>query len=320
MAKMITLRPVEPGRDFSELAALFSLEQDEFTTEAALKVDYEEHKERIFRLMVAEDELGQLLGFNWATRSRFESSQAYFYVIVKPEQRRQGAGQLLYTDLEKSARKAQIKQMHVSLRDNQPECRTFAERQGFTEQSHYMGLALDLDAFDDRPYEALITNLKGEGFRFTSMEALGNTEEAQRKLYRLNDSTNMETVVPDTEHSWLSFEDFQKTVCQADWYQPGGQIVTIDISTGVWAAMSAITRYHGSSDAYNLHTGVLRRYHGQKLAQAVLVLALRFAREELKVSRVRAEENARSQSSIAIYHSLGYTQAPGVFSMKKTLE
>ena len=63
----------------------------------------EEHKERIFRLMVAEDEVGKFLGFNWATRSRFDPNEAYIYVIVKPEKRGKGIGSRLYQDVEQSA-------------------------------------------------------------------------------------------------------------------------------------------------------------------------------------------------------------------------
>ena len=59
--KQVTLALVEPERDIAEIAALFSLEQDEPTLEPGLREDYEEHKERIFRLMVAEDEVGKLL-------------------------------------------------------------------------------------------------------------------------------------------------------------------------------------------------------------------------------------------------------------------
>jgi len=153
-------------------------------------------------------------------------------------------------------------------------------------------MALDLEAFDDRPYDEIIAKLKGEGFQFTSMEVLGNTEEAQRKLYLLNDTTAMEMTVPDGEHSWHSFDDFQKKVCQTDWYKPGGQMVASDTATDAWAAMSAITRFEGSDHAYNLHTGVDRRYHGRKLAQAIMVLALRYAREVLKANRVHSDENA----------------------------
>lgn len=318
---MITpiLRPAEPERDFGQLAALFSSHQDEPTSEPGLKVDYEEHKERIFRLVVAEDEQGELLGFNWATRSRFDPSHAYFYLIVKPEQRGQGVGRRLYDDLVQAAVEAQVKNLQVSVQDTCQEGLAFTEQRGFTEQSHYIGLALDLDAFDDQPYDAIIARLKGEGFQFTSMDKLGNTEEVQRKLYLLNDSTNMEMTVPDDEHSWLSFEDFQAKVCQTDWYKPGGQIVAIDSASGAWAAMSAITRFEGSDHAYNLHTGIDRLYHRRKLAQAVLVLALRYAREVLKVNRAHADENVLNLPSIAIYRELGYTQMPGSISMEKIL-
>jgi hypothetical protein len=56
------LRPADLKRDFGELAVLFTLEQDEPTTEPGLEADYEEHKERIFCLTVAENEQGELMG------------------------------------------------------------------------------------------------------------------------------------------------------------------------------------------------------------------------------------------------------------------
>ncbi|MDO8465451.1 MAG: GNAT family N-acetyltransferase [Gallionella sp.] len=315
-----TLRPAELEHDFGQLAALFSLEQDEPSSEPGLKVDYEVHKERIIRLMVAEDEQGELMGFNWATRSRFDTNQVYFYVMVKPERRRQGAGRRLYEDLEQIANKTQVKQLQISIRDNSPECKSFAEQRGFIEQSHYIGLALNLDTFDDRSYDEIITKLKGEGIQFTSMEALGNTEEMQRKLYLLNDSAVMETIVPEDKHSWLSFDDFQKKICQMDWYKPSGQMIAIDTVTGNWAAMSAITRYEGSDHADNLHTGVDRRYHGRKIVQAIMVQALRHAQDVLKVNRVHSYESAQNLHTIAIYRELGYVQIPGTFSMEKILK
>ncbi len=50
--------------------------------------------------------------------------------------------------------------------------------------------------------------------------------------------------------------------------------------------MSANLRFEGSDHAYNLHTGVDRFYAGRKLAQAVKVLALRYARDGLKANSV----------------------------------
>jgi GNAT superfamily N-acetyltransferase len=316
----ITLRLADPERDFGQLAALFSSEQDEPESEPELKLDYETHQARIIRLMVAEDAHGELLGFNWATRNRVDSSQAYIYVIVKPERRGQGAGRLLYADLEEAAQKAGVKKLRVSIRDNSPEVRAFAERRDFTERSHGFAMELDLAAFDDRPYDAIISRLKGEGFRFTSMEELGDTEETQRKLYTLNNTTDLATPGSDGIPAWDSFEDFQKRVCQADWYKPAGQMVVIDSATGAWAALSAITRMQGCDYAYNLHTGVDLPYRGRKLGQAAKILALRYARQVLKVNTVRTQHNTKNLPMIAIDRKFGYKDLPGTFSMEKLLE
>lgn len=319
MMKAIVLRPVEIERDFALLATLFTLEQDEPTTELGLKADYEQHKERIFCLLAAEDEQGELMGFNWATRSRVDSNKAYFYVIVRPDRRREGAGSQLYAAVEQAALAGGIKKLAIEVRDNCPECLAFAVKHGFSERTHSIGMALDLDSFDDYLYDATIARLEAEDFRFTTMEALGNTQETQRKLYVLNDTAAAETLGADGSHSWDSFEDFQQSVCQSDWYIPAGQIVAIDTATGNWAAMSAITRFAGADYAYNLFTGVDRRYRGRKLAQAVKVLALRYARAALGVNVVRTNHNSLNAPMIAIDRKFGYLQTQGWYNMEKSL-
>jgi GNAT superfamily N-acetyltransferase len=316
----IHLRPVEVERDFGQLAALFSLVQDEPTTEPELVEDYQQHRERIICLSVAEDGQGRLMGFNWATRDRNHAAEAYFYVIVKPEQRSQGAGGRLYEDVEQAAAAASIHRLEINVRDSCPECRAFAERRGFTEVRHQIAMGLDLDAFDDRPYEEIIAGLKKQGFRFTSMEELGNTEEAQRRLYTLNDTAAFETQGAEGSHAWTDFADFQQRVCRADWYQPAGQKVVIDSASGDWAAMSAITRFKGQDYAYNLFTGVDKRYRGRKLGQAVKVTALRHAREVLGVHAVRTHHNTNNLPMLAIDRKLGYVVLPGDYIMEKKLE
>lgn len=316
--KNITLRPAEPERDFGQLAAWFSSLEDEKTTEPGLKEEYERDRERIL-LKVAEDEQRELLGFYWAKRNKVELDRLDFYLFVTSEQRGQGIGRRLYEALEQAAEAAQAKKLRVSAWDTCPDYRAFAERRGFTEKRHHFAMELDLEAFDDRPYDEIIARLKGEGLQFTSMEALGTTDEAQRKLYALNDATDITTPGAEGEHPWTSFEDFQKSVCQSDWYKPGGQIVAIDSATGGWAAMSAITRLEGNDYAYNLFTGVDLRYRGRKLGQAVKVLALRYAREVLKARIVRTHHNFKNVPMIAIDQKLGYTMLPGTFLMEKCL-
>ncbi len=315
----IHLRPIDVDRDFGQLAALFSLVQDDPTSEADLKKDYADHKERIFCLNAAADERGELLGFNWATRDRSDPTRAVFYVIVRPERRRQGAGGRLYADVEQAARTDGIRRLEVGVRDDSPDCLAFAGWRGFNEHTHSIGLQLNLDAFDDRPYDALISRLKDAGFEFTSMALLGNDEDSQRRLYRLNDTAASETMGSDGSHPWSSFEDFERRVCEADWYNPAGQMVVIDSTTGEWAAMSAITRFAGRDYAYNLFTGVAARYRGRKLGQAVKVLALRYARDVLGVHSVRTHHLTTNEPILAIDNKFGYTILPGEFVLVKEL-
>ena len=315
----IKLRPVDIEQDFGQLAELFTREQDEPTTESGLREDYEAHKERIIRLMAAEDEAGELLGFNWATKSRFDANEVYFYIIVKPEHRGQGAGSRLYDDFLQTAKDAGAKKLQISVRDNCPGCRAFADQRGFIERGHTIGMELELGSFDDKPYDALIEQVKSEGFRFTTMAELGDTTEAQQKLYALNDTAASETPGTDGSHPWLSFEDFQEKVCQTNWYKPDGQFVVIENSTGAWAAMSAITRFEGADYAFNLFTGVDKHYRGRKLAQAVKIFALRYARNVLNVNTVRTTHNIMNEPMIAIDRKLGYVQTPGTFRMEKVI-
>ncbi len=315
--KPLLLRPAEPEHDFAQLAGWFSLLEDETTSEPGLREYYEQEQARITQ-RVAVDAQGELLGFYWAARDRLQPEQIIFFLFVKPEQRGLGIGRRLYGELEQVMRTAGAQQLRVSVWDNRPEDRGFAERRGFRERTHAIAMALDLDAFDSRPYDGIIERLQDEGFQFTSMAALGDTEEAQRKLYRLNETTGLETLGSDGSPSWASFEDFQQRVCRAEWYKPAGQMVVIDTATGDWAAMSAISRF--DDYGYNLYTGVDKRYRGRKLAQAVKVLALRYAREVLKVSTVRTHHNSKNLPMFAIDRKLGYVRRPGTWLLEKTLE
>ena len=89
-------------------------------------------------------------------------------------------------------------------------------------------------------------------------------------------------------------------------------------------ALNNRTASHDESEhawfAYNLFTGVDALYRGRKLGQAVKIHALRYARNVLKVGRVRTHHNTRNLPMIAIDRKLGYTMLPGTFLMQKALD
>ena len=312
-------RDLDPVNDFAPLAKLFTVEMQDPTTENGLREDYEKHLERILCLKVATSEQGEVLGFNWLTRDRNDEQRAYFYVVVSRKHRHQGIGSRLYQEVEEISLASAIHELRASFPDTLPESLAFAEKRGFTLISHSIGMQLELEKLDLQPFLELATDLERQGYEFTSIQALGNTEADQRKLYLLNDVTSSQTMGSEGEHSWSSFEDFQQSVCQSDWYNPAGQMVVIEKSTGKWVAMSAITRFEGQKEAYNLFTGVDEAFRGRKLAQAVKAKALLFARDVLGVKLVRTNHNTRNEPMIAIDRKFGYVQSPGYFYMRKYL-
>lgn len=320
--KSFNLRPVDPDRDFARLAAWYSLLEDTPSTESSLREFYEKAKERSVQ-RAAEDEHGTLLGFCWATRSASDPGRCTIDLFVVPEMRRQGIGSRLYHEIEQALPSLNLVSnpegplLLAYVWDTCPECQAFAEHRGYRERARGMAMSLNLDTFDDKAYDPLIARLENEGFLFTNMYELGNTEEAQRKLYQLNETAATQTPGTDGSLPWGSFENFQQGVCQAEWYHPEAQFVVIDRASGVWAAMSAITRFDGADYAYNLFTGVESSYRGRKLAQAVKIFALRYARQVLQVHQVRTNHNVKNQPMIAIDRKFGYVQMPGLVALEQ---
>ena len=312
-------RDLDPVNDFAPLAKLFTVEMQDPTTESGLREDYERHQERILCLKIAASEQGEVRGFNWVTRNKMDDHRANCYIVVSLNHRHQGIGSQLYQQVEDVSPASAIHELRASFPDTLPESRAFAENRGFTLISHSIGMQLELGKLDLQPFLELATDLERQGYEFTSMQALGNTEADQRKLYLLNDVTSSQTMGTEGEHSWSSFENFQQSVCHSDWYNPAGQMVVIEKSTGKWVAMSAITRFEGQEEGYNLFTGVDEAFRGRRLAQAVKAKALLFARDVLGVKMVRTNHNSLNEPMIAIDRKFGYVQSPGYYYMRKHL-
>ena len=187
--KAVTLRPPEPERDFAQLATWFSVLEDDSLSEQGLKEYYGKRREKIIQ-RVADNEEGGLQGFYWVYFNNVESCSIDLF--VKPGQRRQGFGKQLYEDLEKTVKNAQVNELYATIMDTSAESRIFAEHRGFNERWHFIPMGLNLETFDHRAYDEIIVKLEGDGFLFTSMEELGNTENSQRHLHTLNDETNLD--------------------------------------------------------------------------------------------------------------------------------
>ncbi len=316
----VRLLPAVPEPHFAAIAALISTQETEPSTQQSLTDWYNRRVSGGIRFTAAVDQRDQLLGFNGLYRDNTNVAGQYgVYLVVDPPARQAGLGRLLYADLLSHAAEFEAQRLRTRVRDTCDAGLQFALHRGFAIVKHSIEMMFDLSTFDESHYQPILQALESQGFRFTNMSELGDTADARRKLFALNNSAAATDPGSDGIPPWATFEEFERDVCCSDWYHPDAQIVAIDTRSGDWAAMSAITVFEGSDHAYNLFTGTDVRYRGRKLAQAVKSLALRRARE-FGVDKVRTSHNSENAAMIAIDTKLGYVRTPGTFVMVKDRE
>jgi len=317
--KPISIQPADPANHFAAIAVLLNTQETEPNTAGTL---YEWYKKQLvdgIRFTAALSPGGEVLGFNAIYRDNLNLDRHYgIYLIVGQASRCQGLGRRLYDHLLGQAAELEARVLRTRVRDTCSEGIRFATRCGFIEKKHSIEMMFDLNTWDEQRYSPILHALQAQGFCFTNIAELGDTQAARRRLYALNNSAAATDPGSDGIPPWASFEEFEKDVCHSYWYHPEGQIIAIDSHNGEWAAMSAITVFAGADHAYNLFTGTDVRYRGRKLAQAVKALALRKARS-FGVDAVRTSHNSENVAMIAIDTKLGYLRTPGTFVMEKEM-
>lgn len=314
------LEPADPSLHFGAIAALMSTHETEPNTASTLAEWYTKQLPDGIWMTVATTFGGEVLGFSNFYRA-YTNRERYFSLtlVVAGEKRECGIGSLLYDDVLDRAKAEEARIISTRVRDTCEEGMHFAIERGFIVKKHSIEMMFDLNSWDESRYEPKLHSLAQQGFHFTNMEELGDTPEARRNLYSLNNSAASTDPGSDGVAPWATFEEFDRDVCSSSWYHPNAQIVAIDTNNGEWAAMSAITVFEGADHAYNLFTGTDVRYRGRGLAQAVKALALRRART-FGVEVVRTSHNSENEAMIAIDTKLGYVRTPGMYTMEKTLE
>jgi GNAT superfamily N-acetyltransferase len=309
---MITIRQAEPEADFPRIAELLSgYEPEPITVEQLWEWERRVSAERIRRRLVAATSDGAIVGYGyidheaWMRPGRFE-----LWALVDPARRRAGIGAALYDHARQLAVAHGATSFGSETRDDDPAGLGFAERRGYRIDGHTFESTLDLTAFDYQGFAGAVEAAEATGIRFFTMADLGNTDEAKRKLYELNRRTGLDN--PGAGGTFPPFEEFQQFVFGASWYRADGQILAADGER--WVGIAAVAYYPERNSAYNAFTGVERDYRGRGLAQALKLLAVRFA-QRLGAAHIRTNNDSQNTPMLAINRKLGYRPEPGRYRL-----
>lgn len=270
---------------------------------------------QIRRCRMAEDDAGQMIGYNLLQHEPWEEDGLFYVeVIVKPEWQGKGLGCWLYDDVWTAVLTLGGKRLKGDVRDDRPDWLRFAQNRGFTIRRHLFESVIALSEFDERPFAGLVESVEAGGIRFFSLADVGDTEEARRKLHAVNVQAVADT--PGSDVAFPGFAEFNEMFNTVSWYRPEGQLLAADGDEAI--GLAAVGYFTETNSMVNMITGVLPAYRGRKIAQALKLLTIRYAKT-FGAATIRTNNDSENAPMLAINRKLGYKPLPGKYLLHKTL-
>lgn len=311
----LVLRPARVD-DYPRVAAIISSQVPEpVTAEDIVRDDSIVPKGDHFLRMVAELPDGTIAATG-VSHGGTLMEEGHFQVntrVDKPH-RRQGVGKALYEALERYAVEHGATVMEGSVRELDPFDVAWAERRGYVKEHHVFESTLNLAGFDPEPFRDAMTRVRDQGFRFTTLGALGTDEAMLRRYFDFMWEVSRD--VPGTENQPKPpFEVIRQ-------YWENNPRISLDriflaVDGDRWAAVAELHAMP-SGALYNGFTGVQRDYRGRGLALAVKLIAIEHGRSQGAPS-MRTNNHSSNQRMLAVNRRLGYQPLPGLYQIKKSL-
>ncbi len=316
-----SIRLLNPDVDFSRLAELYTLvSTQKYTADMLHEYESTAPASRIRRRIAAVDANDTLIACGDALREPWMPGHRFAIDInVFPEYRNQGIGAHLYDEAVAFARAGGCDFLIGSVREDSAEGMRFVTKRHYGFARHIFESCLPLAGFDEARFIPALEKAKESGIRFSSLAETGDQDEKiLRSLHTLNAALVAdEPANAGVGNSFSSFEDFQKIVFRSSWYRPDGQIFALDGDR--WVGMAAVGIFTETNSAYNMITGVDREYRGRGIAQALKLLAVRFALHH-GVDYIRTNNDSANEVMLAINRKFGYVPEPGLFWIGRPID
>lgn len=317
----VTIRPADPAADYGRLAELWSAVSRQPVTAANLREwDAVGGPETISRRAAAVDAAGAVIGGSVVVRHGWVSvDRCRLWLTVDAARRGPGIGARLYDDALAFARSLGARRLDSDVHDDDPAALRFAEKRGFTVDRHAFASVIELAAFDEAPFAGLVEAVAAGGIRFLTLADVGESDDWLRRLHALN--AQAVAADPASTDEFPPFEDFRALLFGASWYRPEGQIMAVDGSGGEPAVvgLAAVGYDAAANTMHNNITGVDRAYRGRRIAQALKLLTIRYARA-VGAAAIYTENDSTNAPMLAVNRRLGYRPLPGDYRLVAHLD
>jgi mycothiol synthase len=283
------------------------------TAEEIRFYDETRDKHLVFKRFLAEDANGTALGVGTLHHSadRFHPQKFFLDINVLPDQRNQGVGLGLLEHMLTQLENYQAVTVRAVTRVDWTHGVRFLEKSGFTEEYRAWESRLDLQSFDPSPYLQLEEALKLEGIELKSYADLVGTPNLAHELWRLemDASRDMPDPEPFTE---TTFERFETRGLKSPDFAPEAYLVAIKTGNDQkleFLAESVLWWAEGEIDAWNGATGTRREWRGKKLALALKVKNILWAKTK-GIAQIKTFNDDVNRPMLSINEKLGFIKQP----------
>jgi mycothiol synthase len=276
---------------------------------------YDETREKhlVSKRFVAEDASGKALGVGKFHHSadRFHPNKFFLDINVLPEHRRQGVGRGLLEHFLNKLEDYGVLTVRAVARADWAHSVRFLEKAGFSEEYRAWESRLDVQDFDASPYLHLESQLKLEGIELKSYADLLGTPDLAHELWRLDMDASRD--MPDPEpFTETSFERFETRGLNSPDFAPEAYLVAVKTGSDhklEFLAESALWWSEGEIDAWNGATGTRREWRGKKIALALKVKNILWAKKK-GIAQIKTFNDDVNRPMLSINEKLGFVKQP----------
>jgi len=259
---------------------------------------------------------GHLVGNTsyWQSPSRYHPQKFWMDLFVHPDLQGKGIGEALYHKLMAELKPYDPIQVRTFTREDIPRSGRFFGERGFAEGKRTWESFLDVATFDFSPYDGVVEQVLAQGITMHTLAEVKNRPGWEEAFLDLLNAIQAD--VPDIDPAVpINHEQFMYSYVEKAQDRPDSRFFALDGDR--WVG------YHALGDAPaepsqldNGLTGIRREYRGRKIALAMKLVGIKYAKEH-GFARIRTTNASTNKPMLSINQRLGFKFEPAWLHLVK---
>ncbi len=235
-------------------------------------------------------------------------------IMVHPDQRHKGYGQLLWQQLGERLTRHSLQGLETYIRDDDPVSRAWAEARGFEYYANRFASVLNLETFDETRFEGHPERMNASRTEIRSFAEIFQTEADWNNVLEFVADSLART--PDLQGN-PRWSLAQVAHYVRDDSKTNAERIFLAIENGNWVGISVLTLDRGQT--YNFITAVNPSHRGRGIALALKLTAIKTAKA-LGYAQMRTNNLSINAPMLEVNRKLGFENLPGRWLLRLKLE